>query len=159
MLQLQAGRVRASGTRRGAEGGCFLHNTRYDFNDEVIPVRRGVPCGAGRSSHAVTAMSPVSVISRKATPKRATSSSDAAHVRAGARRFRHVHPSERGAVGEELSMDFAFVGKPGASNGLLLVISATHGVEGFCGSGCQVALLHDDATSCKAIERSKTSKC
>ena len=22
----------------GAEGGCFLHNTRYDFNDTVIPV-------------------------------------------------------------------------------------------------------------------------
>jgi len=22
----------------GAEGGCFLHNTRYDFNDAVIPV-------------------------------------------------------------------------------------------------------------------------
>ena len=26
---------------------------------------------------------------------------------------------------------------------MLLLISATHGVEGFCGSGCQVALLHD----------------
>jgi hypothetical protein len=61
----------------------------------------------------------------------------------GARQFRHVHPSERGADGEELSVDFAFVGKPGA-NGLLLLLSATHGVEGFCGSGCQVALLHDD---------------
>ena len=22
----------------GAEGGCFLHNSRYDFNDDVIPV-------------------------------------------------------------------------------------------------------------------------
>ena len=62
----------------------------------------------------------------------------------GARQFRYVHPSERGAGGEELSMDFAFVGKPGAS-GLLLLLSGTHGVEGFCGSGCQVALLHDDA--------------
>jgi Protein of unknown function (DUF2817) len=61
----------------------------------------------------------------------------------GARQFRHVHPSERGAAGEELSMDFAFVGKSGAA-GLLLLISATHGVEGFCGSGCQVALLRDD---------------
>src|SRR5208282_2660701 len=27
---------------------------------------------------------------------------------------------------------------------LLLVSSGTHGVEGFCGSGCQVALLHDE---------------
>jgi len=25
----------------GAEGGCFLHNTRYDFNDEVIPLGAG----------------------------------------------------------------------------------------------------------------------
>jgi hippurate hydrolase len=22
----------------GAEGGCFLHNSRYDFNDSVIPL-------------------------------------------------------------------------------------------------------------------------
>jgi hypothetical protein len=66
----------------------------------------------------------------------------AAHARQ-ARQFRHVHPSERGADGEELSMDFAFVGKRGASS-LLLLLSGTHGVEGFCGSGCQVALLHDD---------------
>ena len=25
----------------GAEGGCFLHNSRYDFNDEVIPLGAG----------------------------------------------------------------------------------------------------------------------
>jgi amidohydrolase len=25
----------------GGEGGCFLHNTRYDFNDEVIPIGGG----------------------------------------------------------------------------------------------------------------------
>ncbi len=25
----------------GAEGGCFLHNTRYDFNDDVIPLGAG----------------------------------------------------------------------------------------------------------------------
>ena len=76
----------------------------------------------------------------------------AAHA-CGARQFRHVHPSERGAAGEELSMDFAFVGIPGA-RGLLLLISATHGVEGFCGSGCQVALLHDEAFL-EAVERSR----
>src|SRR5215471_719103 len=62
----------------------------------------------------------------------------------GARWFRHVHPSARGAEGEELSMDFALLGKHDAP-GLLLLISGTHGVEGFCGSGCQVALLHDRA--------------
>ena len=76
----------------------------------------------------------------------------AAHA-CGARQFRHVHPSERGVAGEELSMDFAFVGKPGARN-LLLIISGTHGVEGFCGSGCQVALLHD-AAFLKAVELAK----
>jgi hippurate hydrolase len=26
----------------GAESGCFLHNTRYDFNDQVIPVGSGL---------------------------------------------------------------------------------------------------------------------
>jgi hypothetical protein len=56
--------------------------------------------------------------------------------------YREVHPSERGAEGEELSMDLAQLGAKGA--GALLLTSGTHGVEGFCGSGCQVALLHDD---------------
>src|SRR5215471_21551788 len=60
-----------------------------------------------------------------------------------ARVFREVHPSERGAQGEELSMDLARLGDEDAL-GLLLLSSGTHGVEGFCGSGCQVALLNDD---------------
>ena len=58
----------------------------------------------------------------------------------GARQFRHVHPQATGAEGEELSMDFAMLGQPGADT-LLVVLSATHGAEGFCGSGCQVALM------------------
>jgi len=62
---------------------------------------------------------------------------------AGASISRHVHPGERGAEGEELSIDLAMLGEPDAS-GLLLIISGTHGVEGFCGSGCQVSLLRDD---------------
>lgn len=69
-----------------------------------------------------------------------------------ARRFRQVHPAERGADGEELSVDFALLGTADASS-LLLLTSGTHGVEGFCGSGCQVALLHDDQFL-RAIERS-----
>jgi hypothetical protein len=56
---------------------------------------------------------------------------------------RHVHPTVRGADGEELSIDLATLGEPDA-HGLLLIISGTHGAEGFCGSGCQVALLRDD---------------
>ncbi len=55
-----------------------------------------------------------------------------------------MHPSERGAEGEELSIDLAQTGDERAP-GLLLLTSGTHGVEGFCGSGCQVALLHDEA--------------
>jgi len=61
----------------------------------------------------------------------------------GARIFRDVHPSERGAEGEELSIDWAELGEEGAAC-VLLLSSGTHGVEGFCGSGCQVALLHDE---------------
>jgi len=55
---------------------------------------------------------------------------------------RHVHPTARGAAGEELSIDVATLGDA-ATPGMLLLTSGTHGVEGFCGSGCQVALLHD----------------
>ena len=55
----------------------------------------------------------------------------------------HVHPSARGIAGEELSIDVAVAGDIEA-NALLVVSSAMHGVEGFCGSGCQVALLQDD---------------
>jgi hypothetical protein len=69
-----------------------------------------------------------------------------------AHQFRHVHPHQRGAQGEELSMDFALLGKPDATS-LLLLTSGTHGVEGFCGSGCQAALLHDERFR-RAIERS-----
>ena len=56
----------------------------------------------------------------------------------------HVHPAARGAQGEPLAMDVATGGRDDAG-ALLLITSATHGVEGFCGSGCQVALLGDDA--------------
>jgi hypothetical protein len=73
----------------------------------------------------------------------------------GARIFRDVHPSERGQEGEELSIDLAQLGDERA-NTLLLLTSGTHGVEGFCGSGCQVALLHDEAFVA-AVERAGVS--
>jgi hypothetical protein len=73
----------------------------------------------------------------------------------GARVFRDVHPSERGAQGEELSIDVAQLGEENAP-GLLLLTSGTHGVEGFCGSGCQVGLLHD-TDFLNAVERSGVS--
>ncbi len=55
----------------------------------------------------------------------------------------HLHPL-RGHDGEELAMDVAWLG-PADAAGLLLVTSACHGVEGFCGSGVQVALLRNPA--------------
>jgi hypothetical protein len=54
----------------------------------------------------------------------------------------NIHPAARGASDEKLAIDVATLGDASAS-GMLLLISGTHGVEGFCGSGCQVALLHD----------------
>jgi hypothetical protein len=53
----------------------------------------------------------------------------------------HDHPS-RGRDGEPLAMDVVRLG-PGDAPGLLVITSACHGVEGFCGSGVQVSLLGD----------------
>ena len=55
---------------------------------------------------------------------------------------RHVHPWARGADGEELSIDCALLGDARADR-LLVLSSGTHGVEGYCGSGVQSALLGD----------------
>src|SRR6478735_7539484 len=55
----------------------------------------------------------------------------------------HVHPLP-GRDGEMLAMDVAREGAADAKS-LLVVSSACHGVEGFCGSGVQVALLADAA--------------
>jgi hypothetical protein len=53
----------------------------------------------------------------------------------------HAHPM-LGRDGETLAMDVARDGPPEAS-ALLVISSACHGVEGFCGSGVQLALLAD----------------
>jgi hypothetical protein len=54
----------------------------------------------------------------------------------------HVHPSARGAAGEELACDIAILGR-GDAPSLVYLVSGTHGAEGFCGAGIQVALLND----------------
>jgi hypothetical protein len=64
-----------------------------------------------------------------------------AAVEAGLPVQSHVQPLP-GHDGEELAMDVALEGSPDAA-GLLLLTSACHGVEGFCGSGVQIALLRD----------------
>ncbi|MVQ29829.1 DUF2817 domain-containing protein [Ramlibacter sp. MAH-25] len=53
------------------------------------------------------------------------------------------HP-ERGRDGEELAMDVARDGEPGAER-VLVLSSGCHGVEGYCGSGVQVTALRDAA--------------
>jgi hypothetical protein len=55
----------------------------------------------------------------------------------------HRHPL-LGRDGEELAVDVARFGAADAQR-LLIVSSGCHGVEGFCGSGVQVALLRDAA--------------
>jgi hypothetical protein len=54
---------------------------------------------------------------------------------AGARLRRYESPA-RGPNGEALSTDTAWIG-PRDAAAVLMTISATHGVEGFCGSGIQ----------------------
>lgn len=53
----------------------------------------------------------------------------------------HLHPL-LGRDGEALAMDVARDG-PANAGALLLISSACHGVEGFCGSGVQIDLLAD----------------
>jgi hypothetical protein len=53
------------------------------------------------------------------------------------------HP-DKGRDGEDLAMDVARDG-PDVADKLLIVSSGCHGVEGFCGSGVQVAALRDAA--------------
>ncbi len=55
----------------------------------------------------------------------------------------HAHPL-KGRDGEDLAMDVVRDGPPDAEK-LLIVSSACHGVEGYCGSGVQVYALHDAA--------------
>jgi Protein of unknown function (DUF2817) len=61
---------------------------------------------------------------------------------AGAALHAYEHPSQRGPDGGTLSIDVAAVGARDASRCFLL-ISGTHGVEGFAGSGCQVGFFRD----------------
>lgn len=53
----------------------------------------------------------------------------------------HLNPHAKGKNGEDLYMDVARIGPENAAK-VLIISSATHGGEGFCGSGIQVALLN-----------------
>lgn len=66
----------------------------------------------------------------------------AAAARPLAAHFASYAIEPKGREGEALATDVALIGDPRAER-LLIMTSATHGVEGFCGSGCQLALLDD----------------
>jgi hypothetical protein len=57
-----------------------------------------------------------------------------------------VHPKTHGVDGKPLFLDVATAGPRNAKRALLL-ISATHGVEGYFGSGVQTSLLRQDLTA------------
>ncbi|MBG9389753.1 M14 family metallopeptidase [Caenimonas aquaedulcis] len=62
-----------------------------------------------------------------------------------------LHP-EKGRDGEELAMDVVRDG-PADAQALLILTSACHGVEGFCGTGIQLAALSDAAWRRHAADR------
>jgi hypothetical protein len=61
----------------------------------------------------------------------------------GASLARYANPN-KGPRGEALSTDLAWVG-PADAGKVAVLISGTHGVEGFCGSGAQVGWLRSEA--------------
>ena len=62
----------------------------------------------------------------------------------------HLHPL-LGREGETLAMDVAVQG-PAQADSMLLLSSACHGVEGFCGSAVQTAMLRDPAWNAAVAE-------
>lgn len=66
----------------------------------------------------------------------------------------HLHPL-LGRDGEQLAMDVVRDG-PAAATRLLIVSSACHGVEGYCGSGVQITLLGDAAFRAEARSKGVT---
>ncbi len=57
----------------------------------------------------------------------------------------HQNTHANGPRGEPLYTDVARLGPaPGEAQGVLFLTSGTHGIEGYCGSGCQVGALRED---------------
>jgi hypothetical protein len=74
----------------------------------------------------------------------------AAAAQAGLDVESHVHPM-LGRDGETLAMDVVRDG-PKDARSVFIVSSACHGVEGYCGSGVQIDMLHDAAWRAAARE-------
>ena len=66
-------------------------------------------------------------------------------TRQGVAPSQHLHPLS-GPHGEVLATDVAWVGDADARN-VLVLLSGTHGIEGFCGSGCQADWLTNGGPS------------
>ncbi len=56
----------------------------------------------------------------------------------------HRNTTVMGVNGEGLYTDVVRIG-PDDTERLVVIMSGTHGIEGYCGSGCQSALIHDGA--------------
>jgi predicted deacylase len=67
---------------------------------------------------------------------------------AGAVLHSDIHP-DKGCAGEALALDIAVLGDAKAPKRVLLS-SGVHGVEGYCGSGIQIAALNDAALLAQA---------
>ncbi len=68
---------------------------------------------------------------------------------AGAELDAFTHPELQTPEGEPLTTDVAVLGGQGDGR-TLLVVSGTHGIEGYCGSACQTSILHDGLFSREA---------
>jgi hypothetical protein len=61
-------------------------------------------------------------------------------ARAGGWPESHAHPAAQGPSGEPIQIDLARFGRPGAPK-VLLVLSGTHGLEGYAGSAAQIDFM------------------
>ena len=118
-------------------GPCMLHNPSYDFNDELIPLGATVWVRLAEAWLAEQTMNVVDAFSQ--SYREARDKFLAATEAAGLDLHPHLHPL-LGRDGETLAMDVVLDGARDA-DALLLITSGCHGVEGYCGSGAQIALL------------------
>ncbi|MGE4335159.1 MAG: M14 family metallopeptidase [Pigmentiphaga sp.] len=65
----------------------------------------------------------------------------------------HVLPEYRGSEWEALALDAALIPSDRPGGPIVVVSSGIHGVEGICGSGCQVATLEDADLLAKAARQ------
>src|SRR5829696_8129177 len=61
-------------------------------------------------------------------------------LRAGAQPLSYRNDAAQGPDSEDLCTDVAWLGPESASR-VVVAVSGTHGVEGYCGSACQLDLL------------------